>query len=174
MTTESFINGPQINDTTINNCMTNHFRGIDLGSTLVDIASNSNPESLVDDDGGSSPSSSSDNLSSYTDPKGSRMPGFIWCCRCKRNNWKKDDSNFQKHLNTHDKPRLCEAEPVCCDKRFADNKERKKHYLVSHKEFAKKIGIKDTRCVCENCKESFTRKWALTRHREKKKCVVKK
>lgn len=61
----------------------------------------------------------------------------------------------------------CEAEPretKLCFKLFADDKERRRHYWVSHKEYAKEQGIEDTKSECKFCGMKFLRRDNLKKH----------
>jgi len=57
-----------------------------------------------------------------------------------------------------------------CSDNFAFRKELKKHYVVSHKEYAASIGLRVERFPCQipGCKKSYTRSDNLTRHRNDK------
>jgi len=46
-------------------------------------------------------------------------------------------------------------------------KEMKKHYRTTHKSYADKEGIKDTRCKCDSCGKEFARKDYKKRHLDK-------
>ncbi|KAK0757229.1 hypothetical protein N5P37_009945 [Trichoderma harzianum] len=63
----------------------------------------------------------------------------------------------------------CEAEPPerrLCFQRFVDNESRDRHYLSSHREFAKEQGIQYLARACTICDAKFHRRDNLKRHIE--------
>lgn len=164
------INQHRSNDTIMDHYMADYPQDMSWGSIMpVDPEMSIEPAPSNTDDGnfydevGISSIVSFNDPSSEMNPAGERQPGYRWCC----GKWKKDDGNFKKHLDIHNKRVPCEAGNPGerhCFKRFADNKARNRHYWVYHEAWAKENNIPIEKCFCEPCKTSFARRDFLRRH----------
>lgn len=161
-----------LSDMTTDDIMIGHLDGMNPVYGPCDAAAGSEPVSFDSNNGSpdeemkDSPVCGPQGASYDLDPNGHSKPGYKWCC----DRWWKDDGNFKKHLQRHDKQLPCEAEPPSrrlCFEVFADDKDRKRHYWVHHKRYAKEQKIPDEKCRCENCNATFSRKDRRTRHLNK-------
>ncbi|EHK21401.1 uncharacterized protein TRIVIDRAFT_213142 [Trichoderma virens Gv29-8] len=160
---ENYAGDNSFSDILANTGMSPDLTFIDVLHGNLDDVGNSSTASFDDnlDDAGNSFTASFDDPSSDVGPNGEYRQGYRWCCGKLR----KDDGNFKKHLNTHNKDLPCEADsPYCSDLLFADNKARNRHYLTAHKKYAKEKGIEDTSCSCKDCNKSFSRQDNFRRH----------
>lgn len=159
-------------DTTMDNYyMANYPQDIDWSGIMpVDPEMSTEPapfntdDDNFDDEVENSSTTGFNDPSSDVNPAGERQPGYRWCC----GKWKKDDGNFKRHLDIHNKQVPCEAEPLFCHELFADKKARNRHYKAHHKKYAKEhakeLNIRNEKCFCEPCKTSLSRLEYLRRH----------
>ncbi|KAL5087832.1 hypothetical protein Trisim1_007484 [Trichoderma cf. simile WF8] len=86
---------------------TNYFQGVDLDSAPGDPGMNIELLSPDSNGMGDGSTASVEDTSSDIDLDGDLGPGYKQCFVCGK--WKKDDGNFKKHMNTHNRQVPCEA-----------------------------------------------------------------